>query len=196
MTDFERKLYMKEIIFIVGKTASGKDTVARYLEDAYGIRPVVSYTTRPMRPSEKDGREHWFVDGKSMERLLKKGGIIAYTKNDKTGIEYCATAGSLPERGMSSYIINPEGIEWFKRNGPKDIMYDILYVDCPEDVIRERAKGRGDLPEDVTRRLDSERDEFDAFKASGQQDMTIVNSGSRGDLLRKADRFMKGLMLS
>ena len=36
----------KKILFIVGKTSSGKDTVANYLSEKYDIPMVVSYTTR------------------------------------------------------------------------------------------------------------------------------------------------------
>jgi len=43
---------------LIGKTSSGKDTVARYIKDAYGINQVVSYTTRPKRPCETNGVEH------------------------------------------------------------------------------------------------------------------------------------------
>ena len=43
------------IIALEGKTASGKDSVAKFIEASYGIKQVVSYTTRPKRDYEKDG---------------------------------------------------------------------------------------------------------------------------------------------
>ena len=49
---------MKKLFCIIGETARGKDTLAKILENDYGLRQVVSYTTRPIRPGEKDGREN------------------------------------------------------------------------------------------------------------------------------------------
>ena len=39
----------KTIIAVIGKTSSGKDTVAKVLNEKYGIPSVVSMTTRPKR---------------------------------------------------------------------------------------------------------------------------------------------------
>ena len=75
-----------KIIGLIGKTSSGKDTIARYLYKRYCIEPIISYTTRPMRESEVDGREHWFVDDKKMDEVLSnKTKILAFMENpDKT----------------------------------------------------------------------------------------------------------------
>lgn len=43
---------MVTVICIIGKTSTGKDTIAKYLESKYGASPVVSYTTRPARAGE------------------------------------------------------------------------------------------------------------------------------------------------
>lgn len=154
----------KALIFIVGKTSSGKDTLADYISDTYGIPLVVSYTTRLKRDYETDGKEHFFVDPYQMSVMRADTDIIAYTKNDKTGIEYCANSESF-KGGIAIYIINPDGIRWFNEHGDMDF-YDTftIYVDCTEEEIRHRAYIRGDNASQVVTRLDSERDEFNAFK--------------------------------
>lgn len=52
------------VIAIFGKAASGKDTFARKLVDAFGTDAhlVVSTTTRPKRKNEVDGVDYHFVD--------------------------------------------------------------------------------------------------------------------------------------
>ena len=50
------------IIAIVGASGSGKTTLSLHLQATLGIPALCSYTTRPMRPGEINGREHWFVD--------------------------------------------------------------------------------------------------------------------------------------
>ena len=47
---------MKTIICIVGKTGTGKDTIAKYLYNKYGIDAICSYTTREKRDYETDGK--------------------------------------------------------------------------------------------------------------------------------------------
>lgn len=37
------------IILLVGKSGTGKSTLAKELKDRYGLKELVSYTDRPMR---------------------------------------------------------------------------------------------------------------------------------------------------
>ena len=46
---------MKKLICLVGETARGKDTVARYLQKHYNMKAVVSHTTRPKRDTDIEG---------------------------------------------------------------------------------------------------------------------------------------------
>lgn len=157
---------MINILFIVGKTRSGKDTIAKELEKMHIMKPIVSYTTRPKRDNETNGVEHWFITKEEMEVIKTTQSMIAYTINEKTGIEYCATIQSLSPDQDYTYIINPDGIKWFlsKFNVFDDLFFKVLYVDCPENVIKERGQERNDDPEVFNKRLDSEREEFDDFR--------------------------------
>lgn len=49
------------IVAIIGPSGAGKDTVADIIADMMGFEKLISYTTRPMREGEKQGREHHFV---------------------------------------------------------------------------------------------------------------------------------------
>ena len=54
---------MGKIFYIMGKSASGKDTIYKELiEKMPKFHSIVPYTTRPMREGEKDGVEYFFVD--------------------------------------------------------------------------------------------------------------------------------------
>lgn len=50
-----------KLITIIGPSGAGKDTVANMLSAILGYDVICSYTTRPMREGEVDGKEHHFV---------------------------------------------------------------------------------------------------------------------------------------
>lgn len=60
---------MSRIMFIMGKSASGKDHIYQSLLEDKDLKlgTVTLYTTRPMREGEVDGREYFFS---SMTRRL------------------------------------------------------------------------------------------------------------------------------
>lgn len=69
---------MGKIYIIVGKSATGKDTiyqrVASDLKDK--LKEVVPYTTRPIRDKEKNGREYFFLTEAEYEQLKAEEKII------------------------------------------------------------------------------------------------------------------------
>ena len=69
---------MGKILIIIGKTSSGKDTVfGRVMEEvSVPLKTVVTYTTRPMRPGEKDGEEYFFVNEERLQELRDAGKVI------------------------------------------------------------------------------------------------------------------------
>jgi len=48
---------MGKLFCLIGKSASGKDAIFRYLRDnkELGLKEIVPYTTRPMRKGEENG---------------------------------------------------------------------------------------------------------------------------------------------
>ncbi|MDD3221152.1 MAG: guanylate kinase [Lachnospiraceae bacterium] len=69
---------MSKLFCIMGKSASGKDTIFKRLvqEERLGLKTVVSYTTRPMREGEKDGVEYHFVSREALEDFRSRGKVI------------------------------------------------------------------------------------------------------------------------
>ena len=179
------------LLFIIGKTSSGKDTIANYIKDKYGFEIVCSYTTRPKRDYEENGVQHFFIDDLTMD-IVETGDVIAWTKNDMTGIRYCATTDAL-KSDKAVYIINPEGIKWFEENGV-DVSYKSIYIDLDDDIIKSRALSRGDNVETLELRLASEHDEFNGYRDSGQYDYIINTDCSMDEMFKKVDNIMGGVL--
>ena len=69
---------MNEIVFIMGKSASGRDRIYGGLSEdkALGLNKITMYTTRPLRSGEAEGREYHFVDDDTAKRLENENKII------------------------------------------------------------------------------------------------------------------------
>lgn len=63
-----------KIYVLIGKSATGKDTLYRkLLEDVrINFRPIITYTTRPIRKGEQNGVEYFFKTKEEYEKTLKK----------------------------------------------------------------------------------------------------------------------------
>ena len=69
---------MGKIFYIFGKSSTGKDTIYKNLMEnkSLGLRPVIPYTTRPMRAKETPGVEYHFTDEEELVRLQAAGKVI------------------------------------------------------------------------------------------------------------------------
>lgn len=69
---------MGKIFCLMGKSATGKDTIYRELfeQEKLHIKSIVPYTTRPIREGEENGREYHFCTEEDVSRLEKEGKII------------------------------------------------------------------------------------------------------------------------
>lgn len=50
------------LVLLIGKSASGKDTVCNYLCENYKYNKIIPYTTRAPRANEEQGNPYYFVD--------------------------------------------------------------------------------------------------------------------------------------
>jgi guanylate kinase len=72
----EIREHMK-IYYIMGKSASGKDTLfLKLLEEVKGLKKLVPYTTRPMRVGEEEGGEYKFIDEATMDAFRADDKVI------------------------------------------------------------------------------------------------------------------------
>lgn len=75
---------MGKLFYVTGKSATGKDTIFReLLEKAdLGLKPLVLYTTRPMRAGEEQGVQYHFTDEAGLRKLETVGRVIELRSYD------------------------------------------------------------------------------------------------------------------
>lgn len=182
----------KKLFIIVGKTSTGKDTVCNYMKQKYGVKQVISYSTREMRSYEKNGVQHYFVSNQEMDELEKHDDLLAWTKFPKTGIRYCATLSSIGDAETAAYILNPDGVNWMREHADNlNAEIIIIYMNLSEEAIRQRARLRGDDPEKIEERLSSESEEFDKFYDSGAFDFEVDSGVCKAKLFDQIDQIMQ-----
>ena len=137
---------MGHIFYVMGKSASGKDTIYKILRERLPqIRTVVPYTTRPIRAGERDGVEYYFVTGKRLADLEKQGKIIE--KRTYQTIygpwSYATVDDGQIDLGSHDYFMigTLESFEKMQGYFGKDIMVPV-YIYIEDGVRLERALSR------------------------------------------------------
>lgn len=71
---------MGKIFIVMGKSSTGKDTIYKKLMDSeeLNLKTAVMYTTRPIRKSEEDGVEYYFVNEETLIKLQEQNKIIEH----------------------------------------------------------------------------------------------------------------------
>lgn len=69
---------MGKIYCVMGKSASGKDSIYHRIMESgeLALKPIIPYTTRPIRDGELDGREYHFGTEETVQQLEHKGRVI------------------------------------------------------------------------------------------------------------------------
>ncbi len=100
----------KPIIFaVVGKSASGKDYLARMLvKEIPCLQPIVSWTTRPPRDTEKNGVDYHFATTEEFHEASRNGEFIEWTRFNNW--YYGTPHSSIHEGGIYVGVFNLDGL--------------------------------------------------------------------------------------
>lgn len=133
------------LFLFVGKSASGKTTIANLLEGRYGLKQVSSYTTRKPRYNGEIG--HIFIDESEFDEL---GSLAAYTIYN--GYRYGTTFKQLDE--CSIYVIDIPGVESLLENMREyNRPITIIYFDAAVSTRIDRMVDRGASDMEIVSRL-------------------------------------------
>lgn len=137
---------MGHIFCLMGKSASGKDTLyGKLLGDAeLSLSRIVPYTTRPIRSGEEEGNQYHFTDKQGLDRLTAEGKVIeCRCYNTCHGDWYYFTADEDVDLEEKDYLIIGTLESYLKIRdyyGAKKVMP--LYVELDDGIRLERALKR------------------------------------------------------
>ena len=149
------------IIVLLGAGASGKDTTLSILKQKYpNLQGCVSHTTRPMRQTEEEGREYFFIDKEEFEAMYENGHFIETRSYNVVGNEtwYYGMSEkevtSRLEKGHIIMILDLQGLLELKEyysNGEVDI--HAFYIDVDEDTRIQRYLKRDHITVEMVKEM-------------------------------------------
>lgn len=119
--------------------------MADKLHKKYGMKSIESYTTRPPRYEGETG--HIFVSDEEYETM--KDDMVAYTVFN--GYRYWATNKQVEDADI--YIIDPAGVEYFKKHYKGNKQVITVELLAQKKVRYKRMRGRGDSLRQTIKRL-------------------------------------------
>lgn len=156
------------MIVLVGKSCSGKDSVAKIL-CSMGYSRVATCTTRPMRIGETDGVDYYFITQSEFMNMIEKGDFAEYREYET-------------ERGMWLYgsrledyryasnkviILTPEGLENIKKKYPYLPIVSI-YLEVSNKELKKRmfmrSNGSIEDTKENKRRYKADKKDFKHIK--------------------------------
>lgn len=152
-------------IILVGPGASGKDFMRKRLEER-GMTYAVSYTTRPPRPGEIDGKDYFFLSQEQCQ--LMKDENEFYEVIDFNGWTYGTTLKQFYRDDV--FIMTPSGLSHLSEEDRSKSF--VIFFDIDEEVRRQRLSERVMPGHTVDARLEADRELFAGFS---NYDLKITN---------------------
>jgi len=163
------------ILFVVSApSGAGKSTLVRKLvERVPGLEFSVSYTTRPRRPGERDGREYHFVSDERFDAMVAEGGFLEWAQvfGSRYGTGREQTERVLAEGNDLVLDIDVQGARQVRASGAEPVCIFLMPPDYPTLEARLRDRG-SEGPAALGRRLAQARREVEEFT---RYDYLVVN---------------------
>lgn len=147
------------MLVLLGKSASGKDSIQRELI-TLGMSSVVSYTTRPPRKGEVDGVAYHFISEYEFAQKQSEGFFAETTYYNVASGETWFYGSAVKDLSDNKVVIlNPEGLESIKNNNMLNPVS--FYIKTKRNVIWDRLRKRGGNFSEAKRRLLADEKDFE-----------------------------------
>ena len=161
---------MGRIFYIMGKSATGKDTVFKeLLKRKPELTTVVPYTTRPIREGETDGVEYFFTSPEKLEELKNSGKIVELRRYETVlgpWSYFTMDDGQFDIHGEGDCLMigTLESYEKMRRYYGNGALVPV-YIEVPDGIrllraVRREEKQKAPNYREVCRRYLADEDDF------------------------------------
>lgn len=163
---------MNKVFALIGPAGSGKSSLAKEL-GRRGVPSLVSHTTRPPKPGEREGVDYYFVDSaqfakaQPFEKVSNAGYLFGLTKEE--------VMQKMNQNSACTVDIDMDGLTQLKRMIGESLESIFILVD--KETIFSRFMMHGDKLEDVRARIDKAeaKGEYDNWQIA---DHVVKNTGT------------------
>lgn len=152
-----------KIIALFGASASGKDTIQKWVVANYdNINSIVSCTTRPKRDYEKDEVDYHFITSEEFTKYLLNGQMLEAT--EFRGWFYGTPIWALDPKDINIGVFNIAGIEALLQDN-RIAVYPV-YVNTKDKIRLLRSLNREENPDcdEICRRFQTDKKDFSFIK--------------------------------
>jgi len=178
------------LFVIAAPSGAGKTTlVKKIVERNPELRFSISYTTRPQRPTEEDGRDYFFVEPDEFQRLRQRGELLesALVFDNHYGTSRSQVEACLSEGRDVILEIDWQGAQQVRESMPECVTVFILPPSRAE--LERRLRGRKtDTEAVIARRL---RDAVSDMSHWSEFDHCIIND-DLDDAVRELEAILAG----
>lgn len=136
----------------------GKDHLRKRFE-ARGFVYQISYTTRPPREGEVDGRDYFFISDEKAQEMIENDEWYEYVYFN--GWLYGTAKNQFYADQCPIFIMTPLGISQIKPEDRSSCF--IIFIDPSADVIMQRLKARNMPGDTASRRFFADVEQFKYF---------------------------------
>ena len=177
------------LIVLMGKTCSGKDTVAKQLKKC-GWNRILTYTTRKRRKNEKADVAYHFISEEEFNKKESNGEFLenkTYILANGEVVRYGSPYDELTSGDGNDFVImTPNGYKDFLNRSKRHHIAIYLYAN--DRTIESRLKKRGDSVSEAKRRVMA--DAVDFKDCEGLADKIVYNN-DKTDIEEIVDRIIK-----
>lgn len=192
-----------KILILLSPSSSGKDYILNKLVSDYNFKPLISHTSRPMRPNEIDHITYHFVSSEDFMQMIYDNDLIEY-RTYKTLVDGIPDTWfyGLSKKTIDELNIHKNYVTIFDVKGAKEFIdyYGrencfVCMIKCEDKIREERAKLRGGFSQsEWDRRLADDNVVFNEENINGLVDHYINNDGTLDELNDKIKNLLDRLM--
>ena len=192
---------MNHIFCLMGKSATGKDTIFEELlkDPSLRLSPLIPWTTRPIRAKEQDGVEYHFTDEDGLARLVREGRVIEQRTYQTEFGPWTYFTVDEDLSGSDRILIGTlESYRRIRDYYGEDRVVPI-YVEVDDGIRLGRALKRECKPgnhryEEMCRRFLADQKDFseENLRSTGIS-RRFENNGDRIDCIREISAFIRGV---
>lgn len=167
---------MKTVMVVCGPSGAGKTEIVDRFIDGSDVHVSVwnSFTSRPRRSGEEDGKPYVFFDRDELYAHIERGEFLEW---DEVGEHIYGTLASVTRAsGLCVKIMTINGVEQMLKSVPRERVLTVRVVLDRTELI-ERLRGRGEDEDFIEERLSDvpENGSEWALDFTGRWDVSVYN---------------------